>query len=233
MIFKRRERRGLWDQARDLVSPKKGWRRGFKYIGRRVQRLPDTPHRIAIGFACGVMASFSPFFTLHIIVAVALAMAVRGNLIAAAFGTIFGNPISFPLIAAASLKLGNWMLGRSDGVEDLETLSWEYVSGQPFAFLESIFTPYLVGGLAPGLICSVICYYLLRPVIARFQERRRTTLEARARELIARRRGATRQGARAAPLAEAAAIAPMRPRPALARAPRPAAPPSTPESNAG
>ena len=30
--------------------------------GHRVRRLPDTPHRIALGFACGVFVSFTPFF---------------------------------------------------------------------------------------------------------------------------------------------------------------------------
>ncbi|MEO1329467.1 MAG: DUF2062 domain-containing protein [Pseudomonadota bacterium] len=167
--------------------PKKGWRRGFRYIGKRVQRLPDTPHRIAIGFSCGVLASFSPFFTLHILVALAYALLVRGNLIAAAFGTIFGNPLSFPLIAALSLKTGNWILARNDGVEDLDHLTWAFVTEKPFAFLESIFTPYLIGGLVPGIVSAAVCYALLRPVVARFQDRRRTVLETRARDLIARR----------------------------------------------
>lgn len=184
MIFKRREKRGFWDRIGDLLSPKKGWRRGFVYIGRRVQRLPDTPHRIALGFACGALASFSPFFTLHALVAVILAWVVRGNIIAAAFGTIVGNPVSFPFIAAASLKTGNWLLGRSDGTETLDKLSFDYVWSQPLEFLEMIFTPYLIGGIAPGLLCAAAFYFLLRPIVARFQERRRAILSERARERV-------------------------------------------------
>lgn len=194
MIFKRRRKRSFWDAVKDLLQPKKGWRRGFKYIGRRVQRLPDSPHRIALGFACGALASFSPFFTLHAFVAVFYAWLIRGNILAAAFGTIVGNPISFPFIAAASLRMGNWMLGRDDGVETLDQLSFTYVREQPLEFLDLIFTPYLVGGLAPGGICALICYFAIRPVVARFQERRRRILAKRARELVASKRRARDDG---------------------------------------
>ena len=195
MIFKRREKRSFWDTVRDLVQPRKGWRRGFKYIGRRVQRLPDTPHRIALGFACGAMASFSPFFTLHALVAVIFAYAVRGNLIAAAFGTIVGNPVSFPFIAAASMGAGNWLLGRVGEGEDAlaAKMSFTYLWEHPVDFLESIFTPYLIGGLAPGLICALAFYFALRPMVGAFQERRRQVLSSRARELVKRRRAAAKK----------------------------------------
>lgn len=187
MIFKRRKKLSIATRLRDFISPRKGWRRAFRYIGKRVQRLPDTPHRIALGFACGSMASFSPFFTLHFFVAALYAWIVRGNIIAAAFGTIVGNPITFPFIAAACLKTGNWLLGRSDGVENLEALSFSYVSENPIEFLDLIFTPYLIGGLVPGLICGVACYVALRPVVGRFQKRRREVLASRARVLVGER----------------------------------------------
>lgn len=187
MIFKRREKRPLIDRLRDLVAPRKGWRRGFRYIRKRVQRLPDTPHRIALGFACGALASFTPLFTLHAFVAILIAWIVRGNLLAAAFGTIVGNPVSFPFIATVCLKFGNWLLGRSNGVESLDGFSFSYVQEHPWMFLESIFTPYLVGGALPGLICAAGFYFVLRPAIAGFQRRRREALAQRAAALVRNR----------------------------------------------
>ncbi|MBX2854784.1 MAG: DUF2062 domain-containing protein [Rhodobacteraceae bacterium] len=172
---------------RDLVAPPKGWRRGFKYIGKRVQRLPDTPHRIALGFACGAMASFTPFFTLHIFVAAFYGWIVRGNIISAAFGTIVGNPISFPLIATACMSTGNFLLMRAGGGDYSSKLTFEYAWNFPFDFFESIFTPYLVGGIIPGLLAAVASYFLLRPLVARFQQKRRDLLSSRARELVNRR----------------------------------------------
>ena len=38
-------------RIREAVLPRRGWRRGIEYLGHRVRRLPDTPHRIALGFA--------------------------------------------------------------------------------------------------------------------------------------------------------------------------------------
>lgn len=178
---------------RDLVAPRKGWRRGFTYIGRRVQRLPDTPHRIALGFACGAMASFTPFFTLHALIAVILALAVRGNLLAAAFGTIVGNPLSFPFIAAACIQMGNLITGRSLGEDAMEKFSFSYLGEHPWQFFEGIFTPYLIGGLIPGLVCSAAFYFVLRPMVARFQSRRRDTLAQRASDLVSARRRANRE----------------------------------------
>lgn len=198
MIFKRRDKLGFWRRMREIASPRKGWRRGFQYIGKRVQRLPDTPHRIALGFACGAFASFTPFFTLHALVALAAAYALRANILASVFGTIVGNPLSFPLIAAVCMNLGNWILGRTDGVANVDNLSFAYVIDQPLEFLESIFTPYLIGGLVPGMVCAVVFYVLLKPAIAGFQRRRRDILAARARALIEARGQEIQQRARAA-----------------------------------
>lgn len=198
MIFKRRKRLPFWDRVRGFFAPKKGWRRGFEYIGRRVQRLPDTPHNIALGFAFGAFASFTPLFTLHIAVAVALAWLFRSNLIAAAFGTVVGNPITFPFIAGLSLQLGNWMLGKEEGVEEVGHLTLSYVMDNFWEFFLSIFLPYLLGGLGPGILCAAACYWLLRPVVATYQKRRRMRIQKRAdraahehHELAHHHRGAT------------------------------------------
>ena len=194
MIFRRREQRTWGGWFRDLFAPRKGWRRGFRYIGRRVQRLPDTPHRIALGFSCGVMASFTPFFTLHALVAALLAYACRANVIAGVFGTVTGNPLTGVFIVPMCLYTGNWLLGRTDGVTTFDPADvaglWTQVTETPWIFLESIFTPYLIGGLAPGLIFATAFYFVLRPLVARFQNRRRDLLATRAEELVRLRDGA-------------------------------------------
>ena len=186
MIFRRRSRPALLARVREGFSPRKGWRRGFEYIGRRVQRLPDTPHRIALGVACGVVASFTPLFTLHIFVAMGLALAVRANPIAAALGTLFGNPITFPIIATLALGIGGWMLGS-----DLNDAGARFDLGMVFGdiggFMERLFWPYLAGGVIPGLAASALTYALVRPAVALYQQRRRTKLGSAARDRVATR----------------------------------------------
>jgi hypothetical protein len=184
MVFARREKLGAWGRVRSAVAPRKGWRRGFEYLGRRVQRLPDSPHRIALGFACGVLASFTPLFTLHFVLAMGLAWALRCNVVAAALGTAFGNPVTFPFIAGVSLELGGWMLGIGKDLHGFDP-------GMAFTdfgrFMDRIFLPYLVGGVLPGLLCAAACYALLRPLVAAYQGRRRQKLTDAAAERVARR----------------------------------------------
>lgn len=177
MIFRRRKTLGPIGRLRAALAPKKSWRRGFSYIGKRVQRLPDTPHRIALGFACGVMASFTPFFTLHFVVAALLALALRGNVLASALGTFVGNPLTFPLIAGASLTCGKLILGEGPHPEKF---SVSLVFHDFDKFLDYVFWPYLVGGIGPGLLTSMIFYAMLRPLIAAYQNRRRGRLTAAA-----------------------------------------------------
>jgi len=175
MIFKRREKPPFWERLREIVYPRKGLWRGMDYIRKRLHRLPDSPHRIALGFACGAAASFTPFFGFHIVLAAAVAWLLRGNILAAAFGTIVGNPLTFPFIAAFSLNTGWRILGTG-------TLAAEgdFSVGWLLENFEQIFLPYLVGGILPGLLCGVICYWFIGPIVEAYQKRRRRRLAERA-----------------------------------------------------
>lgn len=207
MVFKRRDRPPLLERIRAVVYPRRGWRRGIEYIGHRVRRLPDTPHRIALGFACGVFMSFTPFFGLHLVGSMALAWLVRGNVIAAAIGQVVGNPFTLPFIAWISMALGRRILGEggpsgrsferidlalSAAVDGLwhTALSWFGMGvsqwGKVMLVYSDVILPYAIGGILPGLIASAAFYYLVRFVVVAYRARRRKRIEARiARETAA------------------------------------------------
>ena len=199
MVFKRRNRRPFWGQVRDALYPRRGWRRAIEYIGHRIKRLPDTPHKIAIGFACGVFVSFSPLFGLHFLVAAMAAVMVRGNVLASLLGTFFGNPVTFPFIATISYRTGQMFFDSSatdgsfrsiknaivDGFSGiwhsllsifrLSEPAWSDVGN----FFSAVFMPYLIGGIIPGVICGIASYILARPIVAAYQKRRRSKLAKR------------------------------------------------------
>ena len=81
MIFKRRDKRLTFGRLKELLLPKKGWRRALDYFIHRVKRIPDTPHKIAIGIATGVFCSFTPFFGLHFFLAAFVPIFLRGILL--------------------------------------------------------------------------------------------------------------------------------------------------------
>ncbi|MEM0922811.1 MAG: DUF2062 domain-containing protein [Pseudomonadota bacterium] len=196
MILKRRDKPSFWYRAREFVAPRKGMLRGVDYLSKRMRRLPDSPHRIALGFACGAMASFTPFFAFHFFVAAGIAWLVRGNIIASLFGTAVGNPFTFPLISTTSLYLGRWIMGRGDEGSTFDVVmdsfadafkstwgtmkSWFGYGPSRWdglvQFFHDVFVPYLVGGLIPGLLAGTIFYAILLPVVSAYQNRRRSKL---------------------------------------------------------
>lgn len=199
MVFKRRDRRSPARIISEFVYPRGGWTRAFHYVKHRVRRLPDTPERIARGIGAGVFASFTPFYGLHFFIAAFGARLINGNFLASLSGTFFGNPLTYVPIGVIALQTGHFLLGTeyeesehtsllskfSDAAKDLwdnflalvtdRDADWQGLK----VFYDEIFYPYLIGGILPGLIAAVICYYLSVPVIRAYQQRRRARIKAK------------------------------------------------------
>ena len=191
MIFKRRDKRLTLGRLKELFLPKKGWRRAGDYFIYRVKRLPDTPHKIAIGIAIGMFCSFTPFFGLHFFLAAFLAYIFKGNIVAALFGTFFGNPITWPFIASFSVKLGQIILGHP--VTNFETFLEHFVEASDatiqgvkslfgygesdwillYNFFRELFLPYFIGGFVLGLIAALFTYFVFRPIIYAYKVTRK------------------------------------------------------------
>src|SRR5690606_13958923 len=84
-------------KLRNAVWPRMGLRRYSRYLRMRVLRLSASPHAIGAGVAAGAAVSVFPLIGLHFVLRFILAFQTRGNMIAAAIGTAFGNPLTFPL----------------------------------------------------------------------------------------------------------------------------------------
>ncbi|WP_435166116.1 DUF2062 domain-containing protein [Falsirhodobacter sp. 1013] len=191
MVFKRRTPRSLPEWARELVYPKGGFRRATQYVMHRMRRLPDQPERVARGFAAGVFISFTPFFGFHFLGSVAIAWALRGNILAALLGTFVGNPVTTPIIAISSVGLGQWMLGIP-GVLELPQIArafgqagnqlWDNAMAiftdkvmhwdRLIDFFHDIYLPYMIGGILPGIAVSLIFYWLTVPLVRAYQRMR-------------------------------------------------------------
>ena len=191
MIFKRRDKRLTFGRLKELLLPKKGWRRALDYFIHRVKRIPDTPHKIAIGIATGVFCSFTPFFGLHFFLAAFVTYIFKGNIVAALFGTFFGNPVTWPFIASFSVKLGQIILGYP--VTNFETFLEHFVEAYDatiqgvkslfgygesdwallYSFFRELFLPYFIGGFVLGLIAALLTYFVFRPIIYAYKVTRK------------------------------------------------------------
>ena len=194
-VFKRREKRSFGKQLADFIYPKGGFWRATRYVMHRMRRLPDEPHRVARGVFAGVFVSFPPIIGFQLIGAGLMAWAIRGNIIAALLATFLSNPITTPFIAVGSLGLGHWMMGieSSMSVEAIfaafmnagselwhnftamftrDVAHWENLR----MFFWTVYAPYFVGSILPGIGVGMIFYYLTIPLIKGYQKLRRNRL---------------------------------------------------------
>lgn len=200
MVFKRRDKPSLGRRLQAWFYPPGGWKRAFSYNWHRLRRLPDRPGRIARGVACGVFVCFTPFFGFHFLIAVLLAWLIQGNKIAAFLSTFVGNPLTFPLIAAMSIELGETILRVDTPIPLAQVLpafagafgeltsnlvsivtrggaNWDQLQ----SFFFAVVLPYAVGGFLPGLVAAVLSHAITLRLVHAYQARRM----ARARKKLA------------------------------------------------
>ena len=191
MVFKRRKPLGWGAWLREQVYPRSGFRRATRYVIHRMSRLPDEPHRIARGIFAGSLIGFLPLPGLQFVAAWGAARLMRGNVLAALLGTFNTNPLTTPFFAVFAMTLGHWLLGveaplSAEGIAqafgragvDLwqnflaifsdDRMQW----GGLIRFWNEIYVPYFIGALLPGIILSLIGYYLTIPVVQAYQKAR-------------------------------------------------------------
>lgn len=177
-----------------MLWPRQGWRRAGSYVAHRLRRLPGTPYRIAAGFASGAAVSFTPFIGLHFFLAGLLAVVLRGNIMAAAIGTVVGNPWTFPLIWAWIYGLGTWILG-GNGVNGLpDELSFSYIFDNPL----KVFVPMMVGSVPTATVAWFLCFWPLRRMVDRYQTARQKRLRRKTEKRRAKLAAKTAKAAKAA-----------------------------------
>jgi uncharacterized protein len=156
-----------------MLWPRKGRGRGLRYVALRVLRLKSSPHSIAVGVAVGAASSFTPFFGLHIVLAVLLAWIFSGNVLAAAIATALANPITIPLILAASYEIGTALVEPQGGSTVASADIARMIEHMNLAELWGLLKPMLVGSLPLAVAAALIFYPLAFRAAWLFQKRRR------------------------------------------------------------
>ncbi|WP_372353145.1 DUF2062 domain-containing protein [Pararhizobium sp. YC-54] len=181
MLFRRKKPATWSGKLREFLWPRKGFSRGLRYLSMRVLRLSSTPHSIALGVAAGAASSATPFIGFHILIALALAYLLSGNLIAAGISTALANPLTIPFILAATYEVGLIMLGTEGNGAMAGQDILHLLKHLEFSHLwEPVLKPMLVGSV-PLAALSAVAFYVMAFYAARlFQSRRQDRLRARA-----------------------------------------------------
>ena len=81
------------------------WRRTRRFLIVKVLHANDTPHRIALGIAIGVFIGLTPTVGLQMIIALALATALRANKVVCIPMVWITNPVTLvPIYSAWAVR---------------------------------------------------------------------------------------------------------------------------------
>ncbi len=132
----------------------------------KLVRVKDSRDKLAVGFACGSMVSFTPFIGFHFFLAVIFAYILRGNIVASLIGTFIGNPFTFPFIWIFIYKVGN-IFFKND-----QNFSFELTFQSLFQQGYDILIPMLIGSLIVSIPIWLISYYTVKFMMLSFKKRK-------------------------------------------------------------
>ena len=181
MLFRRRKKPSWPERLREFFWPRKGVTRPARYLAKRILRLSASPHAVAAGVAAGTFSAFTPLLGFHVILALALAYLMAGNLLAAALATTMANPLTIPLIAIATFRLGEGVLGIRSGEAVSASDLFHMLEHLELSELwQPVLKPMLVGAGLLGAVAAALAYCVTRFAVRSFKARRHARLMARA-----------------------------------------------------
>ncbi len=181
MLFRRREPIDFVTRIRLWLWPRRSFSRSLCYIHKRILRISATPHEVALGVAVGVFLACSPFFGLHIILAIFFSWLLRANFAAAIIGTIFSNPLTFLLIVMADYKVGYFCLSLFSDVKEISlsqiralfnSLTLSNLSLLFKGAWDTIMSPMILGGTLLGIVLGGLSYIGVYRATIRFKQKR-------------------------------------------------------------
>lgn len=172
-MFQSQKRQTRYYKIKNALWPDMGWVRFTKYYIHRLGRLSGSTGFIASGFAYGAALSFTPYLGFHIVIAAVFCRLTSGSMIAAALGTLVGNPWTFPFIWLSVYHVGRKMLNMVGWTTQTIDLSFANLS---FDMLmdnfDDIFIPMMVGSIPHGVVAWFIFYYLIKYFLDKRQAKR-------------------------------------------------------------
>lgn len=162
------------------------FRPAVRFFYLRILHVDDSSARIAMGFAAGLFAAFTPFLGFHMLLALGLAALLRGNKALAVLFVWVSNPLTQLPISAATYFIGRLLMGywgasswqdikvAADLLSELFSFdnmrtclhSLEFWKKLGVVFSD-IGLEMTIGGLALGLIFGVLGYYVTYTLVRR------------------------------------------------------------------
>lgn len=129
---------------------------------KKVIRLRDSTHQIALGFAIGVSVGILPTLGFGALILAGLAVIIRFNIFSAIVGTLINNPVFVPFWVASSYKVGE-VITRM-GVDLSEKGLLQNLFGFGLSFL--------VGNIILSIALGIVSYFVIFFIIEAYRSSR-------------------------------------------------------------
>ena len=137
---------------------------------RKLFAIQDSPESIACGMGVGVFLGFTPLYGLKTLLALLLAILLRGNKIAAVIGVNLHDVVLplVPVVLGMEYELGFWLLSRPHHLP----ASLDLIHLRPHEWLRwttffDVGMPMLVGSLMMGIPFGFAAFFITRSLLAR------------------------------------------------------------------
>ncbi len=123
---------------------------------------------LAGGFAVGVFFSFTPLVSLHMVLALLVAIIFRLSKVAAMAGAWVNNPYTMPFVFYACFRLGKRILGVHIPTPVFEQLDLRAIlkAAKPYA------APLFLGTTVVGLLAALLAYVIVYRIVIRVKSAR-------------------------------------------------------------
>ncbi len=181
------------------------WRKSRRFLIQKVLHTNDTPHQIAVGVAVGIFVGLTPTVGFQMVIAVAIAAALRANKAICIPMVWITNPITLVPIYAACFQIGVAIMGPSRpvqadplapvvvldaGSDSAGIQQWFHLDFWKDLLLRAtkVCTELWVGCLFVASVAALIAYFATRWGVSAYREQRRQKIAARELLRIERRR---------------------------------------------
>ena len=145
-----------------------GWRKIREKIHEAISA--ETNERsIAAGFAVGVFFSFTPLLSLHMVLALIVAVVFRFNKVSTIAGAWVNNPYTMPFVFYGCFRFGEWILGMRIPPPAFESYTLQNLlkAAAPYA------APLFLGTTIVGLAAAAVAYMVVYRIAVRVKSARR------------------------------------------------------------
>jgi uncharacterized protein (DUF2062 family) len=142
----RRDERSIWRRAVDWINPARAW--------RELREQPTGAQELASGLALGVFIGNLPVYGFHTLLSLYTARRLHLNPLAVVAGSHISTPPLGPLLVAAAIGVGHWLVHGNW----MALPAWQHSWRGWLRVSNSVILDWSIGAIVVGIVLAASTY---------------------------------------------------------------------------